>query len=505
MMIGLLLMATPDLEVGAGQSEEQSGSQTALSGTVTSLDASENSAATVVHGAYLPPINNYGEEVLAFNDLVGKDIGILNYFVGWYFAPYQYRWLPERLAAQMPEGRRPVIMLSWEPIGRDCTVHGPDQSGDWSAETSLYDIVNGQCDVYLRRVAEELKNLPFSFMIRFAPEMNLDGKTWWVGHYQSDPELYISAYRRVHDVMQSVGFQNAQWVWSPSYASDPRTDWNSLFNYYPGDQYVDWVGIVAFNQAEWLDVPWWSLTDLLDSATWDHVLPEVMCQYAKPIILEMGSVDGSRPEDGTKANWVRDAYQEIHQFPFIRAVFWFNDFDFSDPARADFRTVGGSSGDPDPWHHGYAYPLPTSDGRWTQAYREAVASDTLISHVPPLEELTPPSTYCDGRPTVSAPTAILVAPGETRSLTISAVGIDQNSALSLAGLPPKVTAEFSQPSLRAPWDEVDVWLQIGPNAGVGSHSLLWQVDTGTTVYEQSTALKIVRKVHRHYLPLFSGE
>ena len=28
----------------------------------------------VVHGAYLTPVNNYGEELLAFGDLVGKDI-----------------------------------------------------------------------------------------------------------------------------------------------------------------------------------------------------------------------------------------------------------------------------------------------------------------------------------------------------------------------------------------------------------------------------------------------
>lgn len=500
MMLGLLLTAMHGPDVSAMQDEEQDRPQAILQGAVPSLDTTENPGAAVVHGAYLPPINNYGEEVVAFNDLVGKDIGILNYFVGWYFAPFQYRWLPQQLAAQIPASRQPVVMLTWEPIGRDCKVHGPDQTGDWSADTSLHDIVNGHCDAYLRRVAQELKNLPLSFMIRFAPEMNLHSKAWWVGHYESDPGLYISAYRRVYDVMRSEGLPNVQWVWSPSYASDPRTDWNSLFNYYPGHQYVDWVGIVAFNQAAWLDVPWWSLGDLLDSDTWDHVLPEVMCRYAKPIILETASVEGSRPGDGTKANWVGDAYQQIHQFPFIKAVFWFNDFDFSDPTRADFRVVGGSSKDPDRWHHGYAYPLPVNDGRWTQAYREAVAPGSFISHVPSLQDITPPGTYCGGPPTINAPSLILTTPGETKILAVSAVGLTQDSRIFLDGLPPGVTADFSQPTLLAPWDRVNVSLHIGPDAGFASYSLLWRVDTGTAVIEKPVTLSVLSDLHRRYLP-----
>jgi hypothetical protein len=350
-----------------------------------------------VQGAYIPPINYYGTELLAFNDLVGKDLGIVNYYMGWFFAPITYSWLPNKIEEQMPPERRPQIMLSWVPRGRDCRVHPPDEEVPPESRpevTSLYDIRDGYCDEYIQLVAQELKDLPFTFMIRFAHEMNLEGKPWWVGHFNGDPQLYIDAYRRIYNVFAAEGLSNVQWVWGPNYASNPREEWNSLFHYYPGDAYVDWVGLSVHNWGPWLDVPWWSLTDLIDSDTWDHVLPDLMCHYAKPIILEMGSVEGTRPGDGTKAEWVMDAYQQAEQFPFIQALVWFNDYDFADPDKADFRVVGGSSQDPDPWHEGYAYPLPEGNGVWTQGYISAVAQDGIIDHVPPLEEITPPSTYC---------------------------------------------------------------------------------------------------------------
>jgi hypothetical protein len=190
-------------------------------------------------------------------------------------------------------------------------------------------------------------------------------------------------------------------------------------------------------------------------------------------------------------------------FPFVKAVVWFNDFDRHDPSRADFRVVGGSSFDPDPWHEGYAYPLPENDGRWTQAYRSAVAEDKFVSHVPPLADITPPGTFCGGQPAIHVPTAILAAPGESDILHVSAIGLPDDGSLSLDGLPPEVSAEFSQPSLLAPWDDAQIRLDVGRNAQLGSYLLALKLDTGPTVYEEPITLVIVDETHRMYLPLTS--
>jgi hypothetical protein len=496
-----LVIALQGDALGGNQFEDQGRQGAGRASPKPSLDLTENPAAVIVHGAYLPPINNYGQELLAFGDLVGKDVGILHYFIGWYSSSWS--WLPSQIESQVPAERRPQIMISWVPRGRNCRTMAPDEPGDWAVNPSLYDIADGHCDDYIRHMAQQLRDLPLTFLIRFGHEMNLQNMEWWVGHYNGDPQLYVAAYRRLHAVFAAEGVANVQWVWSPNYASSPREEWNSLFNYYPGATYVDWVGIIAYNQAAWLGVPWWSLTDLLDSDRWDHVLREVMCRYAKPVILETASVEGSRPGDGTKAAWVQDAYHQLDLFPFVKAVVWFNDFDRHDPSRADFRVVGGSSFDPDPWHEGYAYPLPENDGRWTQAYRSAVAGDKFVSHVPPLADITPPGTFCGDQPAIHVPSAILAAPGESDILHVSAIGLPDDGSLSLDGLPPEVSAEFSQPSLLAPWDDAQIRLDLGHNAQPGSYPLTLKLDTGSTSHEKPTTLRIVEEIHRMYLPLTS--
>jgi hypothetical protein len=498
-----LMVALQGDALGGNQSQDQSRAGAGPASPENSPNLTENSANVLVNGAYLPPVNNYGQELLAFNDLVGKDIGILHYFFGWYSPSWS--WLPSQIVSQVPTDRRPHIMISWEPRGRNCRTMAPDEPGDWAVNTSLYDIAGGRCDGYIRHMAQQLKDLPLTFMIRFGQEMNLQHAEWWVGHYNGDPQLYVDAYRRIHNVFAAEGVANVQWVWSPNYASSPREEWNSLFHYYPGAEYVDWVGIVAFNQAAWLGVPWWSLTDLLDSDTWDHVVREVMCRYAKPILIETASVEGSRPGDGTKAAWLQAAYQQLDLFPFVKAVVWFNDFDYHDPSGADFRVVGGSGFDPDPWHPGYAFPLPQNDGRWTQAYSAAVAREKFIGYVPPLADITPPGTFCGGQPTIKVPSTILAAPGESSVLPVSASGLTEDGNLSLDGLPPQVSAEFSQPSLLAPRDEAQIRLDVGLGAQLGSYPLTLALDTGQGVYETPVTLLIVEEVHRMYLPLTSRQ
>jgi hypothetical protein len=462
-----------------------------------------NAASVIVHGVHLPPINNYGQELLAFNNLVGKDVGILHWYIGWFFAPHDYNWLFNQITAQVPANRRPQVMMSWVPVGRNCRVTPPDQTDSTGQNTSLYDIADGHCDGYIRLVAQRLRVLPFTILIRFAHEMNISEQPYWVGHYNSDPQLYIDAYRRIHDVFKAEGVTNVQWVWAPCVASYPDEEWNSIFNYYPGDQYVDWVGLSAYNYAQWKGWPWWSLTDLFDSEMWHYPLLTISCHYAKPILLEIATVEGTRPDDGTKAAWIVDAYQQLDRFPFVKAVVWYNDFDYSDPDQADFRVAGGSSDTPDPWHTGYAFPLPEANGNWTNAYRTAVARDKYVSYLPPLQDITPPTTWCGGEPTIVLPSGILATPGEMVTFGITAVGLPGDAQLRMQGLPPEVTGQLSQDYLLAPWDQGQIELQISPDSPLGSQNLIVIVDCGSVQYTRTVAVRIVDKVHQAFLPAVS--
>ncbi len=503
-VMSMLILVTPFQVVSSVGSSlgEGSAEGSATTEQRSSLTGAGNPADVIVHGAYLPPINHYGTEILAFNDLVGKDIGIINYYVGFYQS--SWTWLPSQIQAQVPEQRRPQIMLNWVPKGRNCRTMAPDKPGDWSVNASLYDIVDGYCDDYIRHMARQLKDLPHTFLLRFAQEMNISAALWWVGHYNRDPQLYIDAYHRVYHLFAAEGVTNVQWVWSPSYSSSPREEWNSAFHYYPGDEYVDWVGVVVFNWGKWLGVPWWSLTELLDSDLWDHALPDFMCRYAKPILLDLGTVEGTRSGDGTKAGWVRDGYQALDRYPFVKAVAWFNDWDDHDPGKADFRMVGGSSLDSasDPWHVGYAYPLPKGNGSWTEAYSAAIARDKFVSYVPPLEDITPPTTWCGGEPVFETPDVIYARPGETKTFTISAMGLMEDMNVSLNGLPPLVSVTLSQPFLLKPWDEVQVRLEVDPRASHGASDIAISLNASGNGKQQeiSVTFVIADRFYRAYLP-----
>ncbi len=63
-------------------------------------------------------------------------------------------------------------------------------------------------------------------------------------HNELEPRDYVAAYRRIVAITRNEGVENVAFVWhsygSPTYKGYPLSAW------YPGDDYVDWVGISLF-------------------------------------------------------------------------------------------------------------------------------------------------------------------------------------------------------------------------------------------------------------------
>ncbi|WP_299229485.1 glycoside hydrolase family 26 protein [uncultured Psychroserpens sp.] len=66
-------------------------------------------------------------------------------------------------------------------------------------------------------------------------------------HNQLEPKKYIKAYKHIVDLLREEGVNNIAFVWH-SYASEPFKDYK-LSDWYPGDNYVDWIGISVFGHA----------------------------------------------------------------------------------------------------------------------------------------------------------------------------------------------------------------------------------------------------------------
>ena len=346
-----------------------------------------NGISGIAHAAHLRPTINYGDEVEAFNDLVGKNIAIVMYFLDWTGVSASQAldpFLLNQIQNQISEpSERPVVMLTWQPMKQN-TSYGCTKTYDGVIPPA--DIIAGNCDAYITQFALDLKARSERFILRFAHEMNITDSPWWPGHFGGDASLYVQMYQHVYDVFSAQDVPNVEWIWSPNYGSNPTDEWNDLHNYYPGDSYVDWIGLSGFN---WYISPGHSEPWRTFEFLFDDVLKDLTCTYAKPqMIAEIGSVEGGGSVP-TKADWILDAYSKMGSYPFLRAVVWFNDYAYASPSYADFRVTTSTAQD------GSVSPIPSGTNAWTNAYSTGISSATFTSVLPSLVDATPTNTICD--------------------------------------------------------------------------------------------------------------
>lgn len=93
-----------------------------------------------------------------------------------------------------------------------------------------------QDNKYLQKLADDMGRSGAKIFLRFASEMN--GR--WT-NYHRDPAEYRRKFKLVHDVMRKRA-PNVAMVWCP-YCLPKET----IPDYYPGDDVVDWVGINMYN------------------------------------------------------------------------------------------------------------------------------------------------------------------------------------------------------------------------------------------------------------------
>lgn len=113
------------------------------------------------------------------------------------------------------------------------------QSGMWMVGT--WDVAEktalGHYDEVIRQYSAWAKSVDRPIYLRIGYEF--DGP-----HNELNPVEYVRAYQRVVDIMRREGVENVAYVWH-SYLFEPYNG-NALSDYYPGDEYVDWVGISTF-------------------------------------------------------------------------------------------------------------------------------------------------------------------------------------------------------------------------------------------------------------------
>ena len=125
--------------------------------------------------------------------------------------------------------------------------------------SSLYagyqNIIKGKHDTYIRDWAKAAKAFGRPVVVRFAHEMNGNWFPWSIGNHGNTPGGFVKAWRHVVNEVRAVGARNVKFLWSPYNAES-----GGYAPFYPGNAYVDYVGVTSLN---WGNERWRWLPDLL--------------------------------------------------------------------------------------------------------------------------------------------------------------------------------------------------------------------------------------------------
>ncbi|MBM3458394.1 MAG: hypothetical protein FJX77_07670 [Armatimonadetes bacterium] len=223
-----------------------------------------------------------------FAALVGKKHASLFCYLS-YGRPFPLRW------AQRLHRAGVIPHLAWEPRN----------------------LSQVQEDGFLHTFADSVANCGGPVFLRFAGEMN---GAWTP--YHGNPALYREKFRLVSRVIRRRA-PNAAMIWCVNNFPDSEIE-----KYYPGDEYVDWVGVNFYNVL-------YSDNDRARPA--DHLHPADLFQtvyrrYAarKPIAIceyaasHQAAVD-PRPRPQYAARRLSELYASLPRlFPHVKLVDWFN-------------------------------------------------------------------------------------------------------------------------------------------------------------------------------------
>lgn len=172
-------------------------------------------------------------------------------------------------------------------------------------------------DGYLIKLAKFMENSGAKFMLRFANEMNDPTSNW----YTTDYDKYIEKFRMVSKIFKEYA-PSVAIVWAPNFFPP-----NNITYYYPGDEYVDYVGLSSYkNNNPQLD----PLGKGIDRSRWSNQLDLIYSLYGdrKPIIVSEGGcsfIDEGVDITSYSARQLKDFYTYLpFRYPNLKAVFYFD-------------------------------------------------------------------------------------------------------------------------------------------------------------------------------------
>jgi len=207
---------------------------------------------------------------------------------------------------------RAIPVITWEPWLQGFT--SADIPGIRPAEErdkgGMADIACGLYDSFINTWAESTAMYQAPIVFRFAHEMNDPYRYSW-GPHNNKGEDFCAAWHRIDSIFSDKGADNCYWIWTP------HLSYGLFDEFYPGDQYVDFIGLNVLNFGSSVH---WSQWNSFDKLFGKNYLP--LTGYKKPLLItELGSLGygGDRPQ------WYKNALHDFpERFPQVSAIIFFH-------------------------------------------------------------------------------------------------------------------------------------------------------------------------------------
>jgi len=246
------------------------------------------------------------EKLQQFEQLIHKKVSIAHYYIGW-----------EALANPgLITQFNTLHSYGWEPM---LNVNPYYFSQCPATELPLYKaIAQGTCDTFLYKAGKNLHQVQQPFYLLFAWEMNNKDNSWSIPYTGSTPDDFIAAWRHIHTIFKQEGVKNIVWVFCPNVPDDTLVPYNKI---YPGNNYVDWIGLDGYNWGTTQSWSQWVSFAGVFTSSYNRLT--ALAPNKPLMIAEVNTTD----QGGDKGAWYTDMLtkQIPYNFSKISAVVIFNE------------------------------------------------------------------------------------------------------------------------------------------------------------------------------------
>lgn len=255
-------------------------------------------------GVFAPHINNGISNLQNVKDLsnqIDVNFDIVSLYIAW---GKDWESNFPGLLLDSIYGHKSIAMITWEPWVNSF-------KDEMNQDKHVFELIDeGFFDGFIAGFAEKLKSLDRPVFLRFAHEFDNPFYPWYIKG-DSASVKFKNAWIHTYEIFKKAEANNVIWVWNP---------WQpvNVSEFYPGQEYLDWIGVNILNygglnkNGDWLN---------FDSLYY-HFHKEFENLPPAPVMI---SEFGSLREEDNQSEWITNAFKSIeNKYDEIKSVIFFN-------------------------------------------------------------------------------------------------------------------------------------------------------------------------------------